>query len=43
MIEVTTRQHTFIPMQSGTGYIRVKGITFQHAGNVYPFPQFGSI
>ena len=43
MIEVTTRQHAFIPAQSGTGYIRVKGITFQHAGNAYPFPQYGMV
>jgi hypothetical protein len=43
VIEVTTRQHAFIPAQSGTGFIRVKGITFQHAGNAYPFPQYGMI
>ena len=43
MIEVTTRQHTFIPAHSGISYIRVKGITFQHAGNPYPFPQFGMV
>lgn len=43
LIEVTTRQHVFIPAQSGLGFIRVKGITFQHAGNAYPFPQYGMI
>ena len=43
LIEVTTRQHAFIPAQSGIGFIRVKGLTFQHAGNGYPFPQFGMI
>lgn len=43
MIEVTTREHAFIPAQSGISYIRVKGITFQHAGNAYPFPQYGMI
>jgi len=43
MIEVTTRQHTFIPVHSGISYIRVKGITFQHAGNPYPFPQYGMV
>ena len=43
LIEVTTRQHVFAPMNSGTSYIRVKGITFQHAGNAYPFPQYGMI
>ncbi len=43
LIEVATRQHAFIPAQSGIGFIRVKGITFQHAGNAYPFPQYGMI
>ena len=43
MIEITTRQHAFIPAKSGISYIRVKGITFQHAGNGYPFPQYGMI
>lgn len=43
MIEVTTRQHAFIPVQPGTGFIRVKGLTFQHVGNGYPFPQYGMI
>jgi hypothetical protein len=43
LIEVTTRQHAFIPAHSGIGFIRVKGITFQHAGNAYPFPQYGTV
>lgn len=43
LIEVTTRAAAFVPAQSGTGFIRVKGLTFQHAGNVYPFPQFGLV
>ena len=43
LIEVTTRQHTFIPAQPGTGFIRLKGITFSHAGNAYPFPQYGMV
>ena len=43
LIEVTTRQHTFIPAQAGIGFIRLKGITFQHAGNAYPFPQYGMV
>jgi hypothetical protein len=43
VIEVTTRQHTFVPVQSGIGFIRIKGITFQHAGNAYPFPQYGMV
>jgi hypothetical protein len=42
-IEVTTRQHAFIPAHSGLGFIRVKGLTFQHVGNAYPFPQYGMV
>jgi hypothetical protein len=42
-IEITTREHAFIPRQSGIGFIRLKGITFQHAGNAYPFPQYGMV
>jgi hypothetical protein len=43
LIEITTRQHTFVPAHSGMGFIRVKGLTFQHAGNAYPFPQYGMV
>jgi hypothetical protein len=43
VIEATTRQATFVPAQSGAGFIRIKGLTFQHAANAYPFPQFGMI
>ena len=43
VIEVTTRQAAFVPAQSGAGFIRIKGLTFQHAANAYPFPQFGMI
>ena len=42
-IEITTREQVFAPLQSGLGYIRVKGITFQHAGNGYPPPQHGLV
>src|SRR4051812_36811679 len=42
-IEVTTRQAAFVPAQDGAGFIRIKGLTFQHAANAYPFPQFGMI
>ena len=40
-IEITTREQVFAPLQKGLAYIRVKGITFQHAGNGYPVPQRG--
>jgi hypothetical protein len=43
LIEITTREQGFVPMQPGLGYIRVKGITFQHAGNGYPPPQRGLV
>jgi hypothetical protein len=43
VMEITTRAAAFVPAQSGTNFIRVKGLTFQHAGNVYPFPQFGLV
>jgi hypothetical protein len=43
LIEATTRQHAFLPMNSGTGFIRIKGLTFQHVGNAYPFPQSGMV
>src|SRR3954471_18686747 len=40
-IEITTRAAAFVPAGPGAGFIRVKGLTFAQAGNVYPFPQFG--
>jgi len=43
LIEITTRQHTWLPVRSGLGFIRIKGLTFQHVGNAYPFPQYGMV
>ena len=43
LIEITTREQAFVPQQSGLGYIRIKGITFQHAGNSFPPPQHGLV
>ena len=43
IIEITTRDAAFVPAVPSAGYIRVKGLIFQHAGNVYPFPQFGMV
>ncbi len=43
LIEATTRQAVFVPAESGASFIRIKGLTFQHAANAYPFPQFGMI
>ncbi|HZL96182.1 MAG TPA: right-handed parallel beta-helix repeat-containing protein, partial [Vicinamibacterales bacterium] len=42
LVEVTTKAQVFVPAQ-GLGYIRVKGITFEHAGNNFPFPQTGMV
>ncbi|MEO6358991.1 MAG: right-handed parallel beta-helix repeat-containing protein [Sphingomicrobium sp.] len=42
-IEIATRQQAFVPARAGLSFIRVKGLTFQHAGNAYPFPQNGMI
>ena len=43
LIEVTTHNQVFVPAQKGLGYIRIKGIRFAHAGNAYPFPQYGLV
>ncbi len=43
LIEITTRQHLVLPAQSGLSFIRLKGFTFQHGANAYPYPQYGMI
>ena len=43
VVEITTREQAFAPRQSGLGYIRIKGLTFQHAGNGFPPPQRGLV
>jgi hypothetical protein len=43
LIEITTREQAFAPRRSGLGYIRIKGLTFQHAGNGFPPPQHGLV
>jgi hypothetical protein len=43
LVEITAREQAFVPRQRGLGYIRVKGITFQHAGNAFPPPQRGLV
>lgn len=42
-VEITAREQAFAPRESGLGFIRVKGITFQHAGNGFPPPQLGLV
>ena len=41
-IEITTREQVR-SIAERSGYIRIKGITFQHAGNGYPPPQHGLV
>lgn len=42
-IEITTREQVFSPAKRYQAYIRVKGITFMHAGNGFPVPQRGIV
>jgi len=42
-IEITTEEQVFVPAQRFQSYIRVKGITFAHAGNGFPVPQRGLV
>jgi len=42
-IEITTQEQVFSPAQRYQQYIRVKGITFMHAGNGFPVPQRGMV
>lgn len=42
-VEITTQEQVFAPLDRHLGYIRVKGIVFQHAGNGFPVPQRGMV
>ena len=42
-IEVTTQAHLFKPSKTDLGYIRVKGFTFEHAGNGLPRTGVGAV
>lgn len=41
--EATTRQYLFNPMTKGLGYIRIKGLIFEHAGNGFPRSGTGAV
>jgi len=41
--EATVRGSVFAPETYGLGYLRVKGLTIQHAGNCFPRPQQGAL
>jgi hypothetical protein len=43
VIEITNQESVFSPAQPYQSYIRVKGITFEYAGNSYPNPQRGLV
>jgi len=43
IIEITTAEQVFSPAKRYQSYIRVKGITFMHAGNGFPVPQRGLV
>jgi len=43
VIEITTLEQIFSPAERYQSYIRVKGITFQYAGNGFPVPQRGMV
>ena len=42
-IEITTREQVFAPAARGVDYVRLKGLTFAHAGNGFPLPQRGAM
>ena len=42
-IEITTQRCVFAPETIGLGFIHVAGFTIEHAGNPYPFPQYGAL
>ncbi|HUV68022.1 MAG TPA: right-handed parallel beta-helix repeat-containing protein [Terracidiphilus sp.] len=43
VIEITTQEQIFSPTERYQSYIRVKGITFEYAGNGFPVPQRGMV
>jgi hypothetical protein len=42
-VEVVVQEEVFAPKQRHLGYIRVKGITFEHAASGFPIPQRGIV
>ncbi len=43
VIEITNQESVFSPAKPYQSYIRVKGITFEYAGNSFPNPQKGLV
>ena len=42
-VELAVQEQVFAPRTRGLGYIRVKGLTFEHAANGFPVPQRGLV
>jgi hypothetical protein len=42
-VELVVQEQIFAPRQLGLSYIRIKGITFEHAANAFPVPQRGMV
>jgi hypothetical protein len=42
-VELVIQEQVFAPVKLGLSYIRVKGITFEHAANGFPVPQRGMV
>jgi len=42
-VELAIQEQVFAPRTGGLSYIRVKGITFEHAANAFPVPQRGLV
>ena len=42
-IELAIQEQVFAPRTLGLGYIRVKGLTFEHGANAFPPPQHGLV
>ena len=42
-VELAIQEQVFAPRSRGLSYIRIKGITFEHAANAFPVPQRGMV
>lgn len=42
-LEITTQESVFAPVHAGLGYIRVQGLTMEHAAGPFPWEQVGAI
>lgn len=43
LFEAAIKESLFNPVNEQTGYIHIKGITFEHCANGYPVPQTGAV